>query len=246
MIRRKRGLFLVAGLTIVVGVVVLFPARVAYQLASPPHVAKGGFSGTVWHGRAREFSTNGVYLRDLEWRIRPLGLLSGKAVYTISGSSVRGFLNSDVSIGSGGRVALSNLQAALPLQMLEKAVGVAGLRGDASVRFERLVLEAGRPVAVDGIIDVSGLVVPLVGQSSLGGYRAEFFTQNNGIVASVEDTDGVVDLAGSLQINPDKTYSFVGQVVAKPNTPDALRQRLQYLPKTDRPGQHQLRLDGSY
>ena len=246
MIRRKRGLFLVAALTILVGVVVLFPARVAYQLASPPHLAMSGFSGTVWHGRAREFSTNGVYLRDLEWRIRPLRLLSGKAVYTISGSSVNGFLNSDVAISPGGQVSLSDLQAALPLQMLERAIGVAGLRGNASVQFERLVLEAGRPVAVDGIIDVSGLVVPLVAQSSLGGYRAEFFTQNNGIVASVEDTDGVVDLAGSLQINPDKSYSFLGQVVAKPNTPDALRQRLQYLPKTNRPGQHELRLDGSY
>ncbi len=65
-------------------------------------------------------------------------------------------------------------------------------------------------------------------------------------MASVEDTDGVVDLAGSLQLNPDKTYSFRGLVMAKANTPDGLRKRIEYLPKTDRPGQHELPLDGSY
>ncbi len=246
MIRRKRGLFLVALLTVVIGLVMLFPARVAYRLASPPHVAMSGFAGTVWRGSAREFSTNGVYLRDLEWRIKPLGLLTGKAVYAISGSSISGFLRSDVAISAAGTVTLRDLQAALPLQMFERAVGVAGLRGNASAQFEKLQLANGRPVAMDGTFEVSGLVVPLLGQASLGGYRAEFFTQNNGIVASVEDTDGVVDLAGSLQLNADKSYTFLGQVVAKPDTPDNLRQQLQFLPKTDRPGQHELRLDGSY
>ena len=58
--------------------------------------------------------------------------------------------------------------------------------------------------------------------------------------------DGVVDLAGSLQINPDKTYAFLGQIVSKSNTPDALLQRIRFLPEGDRPGQHELRLEGSY
>ena len=82
--------------------------------------------------------------------------------------------------------------------------------------------------------------------NTLGAYRAEFYTQNNGILASIEDTDGVVDLAGSLQINQDKSYVFLGQLVAKTNTPDALLQRIRYLPEGDRPGQRELRLEGSY
>ena len=86
---------------------------------------------------------------------------------------------------------------------------------------------------------------PWTAPSTLGGYRAEFYTQNNGIVASVEDTDGVVDVAGSLQLNPDKTYAFRGQVVAKPNTPDNLTNQLRYLPTNDR-GQHELSFEGQY
>jgi hypothetical protein len=98
---------------------------------------------------------------------------------------------------------------------------------------------------MDGTVDIANLLVPILGDTSLGGYRVEFYTQNNGIVASVEDTDGVVDVAGSLQLNPDKTYAFRGQVVAKPNAPDNLRNQLSYLPKNDR-GQHELSLEGQY
>jgi general secretion pathway protein N len=246
LIQRKRGLFLIALLAALAAVVILFPARVAYRMASPPLVALSGLSGTIWNGSAREFSTNGIYLRDLEWRIKPSGLLSGKAVYAVSGSPVSGFFDSEVAISAGGTVALSNLSGALPLQMLAKAAGVAGLRGNLTLAIDRLELVAGRPTALDGVIDVTGLVVPMVSRTPLGGYRAEFFTQDNGIAASIEDIDGVVDLAGSLLLDNDKSYSFIGQVVAKSDTPASLKQRLQMLPATDRPGQHEIRLDGSY
>ena len=145
----------------------------------------------------------------------------------------------------GGSIALSNLTAAVPLQMFAGASNIAGLGGNASLQFERLELQAGRAIAMDGSIDIANLSVPFLSTSTLGGYRAEFYTQNNGIVASVEDTDGVVDIAGSLRLNPDKTYAFLGQVVTTPNTPESLGKQLRYLPENDR-GQRELRLEGEY
>ena len=246
MINSRRGLVVVAVLTTLIALIVLFPARVAYRLVSSPLVAMSGISGTVWSGEAREFSTNGVYLRDLEWRIRPLGLLTGRLVYDIAGSPVSGFLESEVAVGFGGDVTLSGLTASVPLQMLERAIRIDGLRGMASLQFERLELVDGRAAALDCIIDVANVMVPLVSSSSLGGYRAEFFTQEDGIVASIEDTDGVVDLAGSLRINPDKSYEFFGHVVPRNNTPNDLAQRVRFLPRGDRPGQHVLQFGGAY
>lgn len=246
MITRRRGLILLAILVLVIGLVAMFPARVAYSWASPPFVAMSGIHGTVWNGSAREFSTNGVYLRDLTWRMRPLHLFTGRAVYDISGSPVSGFFESEVALTFGGTLVLRNLSASVPLAMLERASKVPGLRGNASLQFERLELVKGRATALDGTVEVANLYVPMLANSSLGGYRAEFFTQNNGIVASVEDTDGVVDLAGSLQLGADKSYSFLGQVVARPNTPDALRQQLRYLGPTNERGQQELRLEGSF
>jgi hypothetical protein len=246
LIQRKRGLALVAVLAAIVTLLAMFPARVAYQMLSPPHLALSGFSGTIWRGGARELSTNGVYLRNVQWRLSVAGLLTGKAMLVVSGSPPTGFFDSEVALGLGGSVTLTGLNASMPLQMLESASGVPGLRGTMSLQLERLELIAGRAVALEGSIAVADLVVPMLARSPLGGYRADFFTRDDGIVASVEDTDGVVDLAGSLQLRPDKGYSFLGQIVAKPNTPDSLRQQIAYLPKTGRPGQHELRLDGSY
>lgn len=246
MIHRPRGLIVVAVLTATVALILLFPARVAYRFVSSPLIAMSGISGTVWRGEAREFSTNGVYLRDLEWRIRPLRLLTGRFVYDVAGTPVSGFLESEVAVDFGGDVTLSDLTASVPLQMLERAIGIDGLRGMASLQFERLALSDGRAAALDGSIDVANVLVPLVSRSSLGGYRAEFFTQEDGIVASIEDTDGVVDLAGSLRINPDKSYEFFGHVVPRDNTPSDLAQRVRLLPRADRPGQHVLQFGGSY
>jgi len=243
---RARGLLVVALLTVIIGLLATFPARVAYSWASPPFVQTSGIKGTIWSGTAREFSTNGVYLTDLSWRMRPLQLFTGKAMYEVSGSPVAGFFESEVAVSFGGSVTLRNLRASLPLQMFEAASNVAGLRGSASLQFERLQLVAGRPAAMDGTLDVADLVVPMVAGTSLGGYRAEFFTQNNGIVASVEDTDGVIDLAGSLQLRNDKSYAFLGQVMAKSNTPEQIRRQLRFLPPGNDSGQHELRLEGSY
>ena len=243
---RKRGLFLVGAITFVVAVVVLFPARVAYHLASPPHVAISGFSGTVWRGSAQEFSTNGVYLRNLEWRMHPLSLFTGNAVFDVSGSPSSGFFESEVAVGASGSITLRDLSAALPLSMFERAAGVSGMRGELSLQIERLKLVNGRPEALDGSVNVADLLVPVLSRTPLGGYRADFFTQTDGIIGSVEDTDGVVDLAGRLQISRDKNYSFLGQIVPKAETPDSLLMRIRYLPEGDRPGQRELRLDGSY
>ena len=246
MIKRRWGLFVIGLLTVVVGLVLMFPARVAYQLASSPYLAMNGITGTVWNGRAREFSTNGIYLRKLQWHIRPAALLTGKAVYEVSGSPVSGFFESEIEFRLGGSVALRNLSAALPLQMFGRAAGMPGLRGSANVRLERLELVNGRAAALDGTVEVANLVAPMVSRSSIGGFRAEFFTQNNGIVGSIEDTDGVVDVAGTLTLSPDRSYSFLGYLSAKPETPENLRRQFQFLPQTDQPGQHELRFEATY
>jgi len=246
LIQRARGLLVVGILTLVIAIVVMFPSRVAFSWAPPPFMSMSGIQGTVWNGSAREFSTNGVYLRDLQWRVRPLRLLTGQLVYQVTGSPVSGFFDSEIAIRLGGRVTLRNLTASVPLQMFERASGISGLRGNASLQFERLELLNGGPSAMDGTLEASNVVVPPLARVSLGGYRAEFFTQNNGIVGSVEDTDGVYDLAGSLQIGNDRSYQFLGKVMAKPATSAELKQKLDALLPADEAGRKELRFDGVY
>jgi general secretion pathway protein N len=245
LIQSKRGLLLVAGLTFVIAVAAMFPARIAYRWAAPPDFAASGITGTVWQGGAAAVSVRGILLHDVSWRIKPLRFFTAKAAYQVKATPVSGFAEGIVALGFGGTVTVSDLVASLSLPMLAEVLNIRGLNGDASLEFERIRLRDGLPTAADGSVQVNNLVAPLLSRESIGGYRAEFSTADNGISASVEDIDGVVDLAGSFQLNDDRSYEFLGQVVAKTETPAALLRQMQYLGSANERGQRELRLEGS-
>ena len=230
--------------TLIVGLLVVFPARVAYQWFAPPNFALAGLSGSVWSGTATDAQVNGVYLRDLKWRVRPLALFTGQLAYGIEAGTASGFVEGNIGLGVSGEIALTDFNAALSLRSLQQALGMPGLTGMVNAQFVRIVLDEGIPIAAEGTLEVANLVAPMVTRSSIGGYRVEFFTQESGVMASVEDTDGVVDLAGSLQVSSDGSYQFIAQLAPKPDTPADLRQQMQFLGTANERGQYELRLEG--
>lgn len=240
-----KRLIAAAAISLVLGLLLLFPARVAYHWFAPAAVTLSGIEGSVWRGSARHARAGGIYLRDLEWRIHPLALLTGRFGADIGAEPAGGFLETTVRASPGGDIELRDLRASVPLSLFEEATNIAGLRGLLNAQVERLELRGGAPVAADGTLDVADLLVPLVARIPIGGYRAEFFTQDDGIVASVEDTNGVVDVAGRLLIRPDRSYQFLGQLAAKDETPPSVRQQMPYLGTPNARGQYELRLEGS-
>lgn len=244
MIRSKRGLLAVGILVLLLGLIVIFPARVAVHWLVPDTLTLSGIQGTAWNGSASEASANGIYCRDIHWHINPMRLFVGELSYQVKATPLSGFIESDVGLGFGGELTLSKLTASLPLSLVAGASGLRGLQGSASLAFARISIVDGLTTAADGTLQLANLIVPIISRESLGGYKAEFFTQNNGIAASVEDTDGAVDLAGSFQLKSDRTYQFTGQVVAKPETSQTLRQQMRFLPPANSRGQQEIRFEG--
>ncbi len=214
----RRRLIIAGLLTLFAGLVVLFPARVAYNWFAPPGIAMSRIDGTIWSGSAKHFSAGGVYAANVRWHARPLHLLAGRLAFAVEGSLMSGFIESNLAFGFGGDIYLSELTGSVPVQLLERAIGVAGMQGILTVQFDRLQLSDGLPVAATGVAEVSGLLIPLVSPTPIGGFRAEFGTQQDGIVASIEDSNGVFDLAGSLRISRDRNYQFLGLVAHTPAT----------------------------
>lgn len=244
MIRSTRGLIFLGLIVFVIGIVVLFPARVAIGWFAPSGVSISGVQGSVWRGRAEEASVDGFYLRDLNWTASPLALFYGKFAYQLAASPISGFFDSHVSADLEGNVTMTNLTAALPLGIFADAAGIPNLDGNASAKFERLEIVDGLAIVADGTIQIANLIVPFLGRESLGAYSAEFRTQNNGIVALIEDADGIVDLAGSLQVRTDRSFKFLGQVIVTAKTPQSVRQQLKFLPPANERGQQEIRLEG--
>ena len=241
----SRSRFVIIGvITLLLGLLVVFPARVAHHWFTPAGVAISGIQGSIWHGSANEAAADGLYMRDIEWRLNALRIFTGQLSYSVEATPVSGFLESDVSIDFSGTLTLSNLTAALPLELLADAVNVPGLQGNVSLTFERMEIVDGLTTAAQGTAQIADLVIPIFGRASLGGYKAEFFTQSNGVMASIEDTDGVLDLAGSFQVRADRSFEFIALVIAKPEAPQGIRQLLQTLPLANERGQRELRYEG--
>lgn len=246
MIGNRRRLITVASVTFVIGIVVLFPARVAYHWFAPPGVAVSNISGTVWNGTAGEATINQLYLHELQWSFRPSSLFSGGLGFHLEAKPTSGFVDATVIAGFGNTVEIHDLTASLPLEVLGPAIQISGIRGSASLKFERLEIVEQTLVHAAGTLTVANVSVPLVGREQLGGYRAEFATQSDSVNASVEDTDDVVDLAATLTIRPDRSYDLEGLVVATPATPNSIREQMELLGPTNDRGQRELRFGGIY
>lgn len=240
----RKTLATVGLLTFLVAVVLMFPARVAYQWFAPPALQLSGLEGTIWSGSAAEASVAGLYLRDLTWNLQPLRLVTGKLAAYIEAKPSTGFLEAEVAAGLGGNIKLGNVSGSVPLRDLATVANLPGLAGTASVEFDVLEIHDGLPVAVDGTLAVANLVAPMVDASSIGGYRAEFFTEDNAVIASIEDVDGAFDLAGSLTVSADRNYLFTGKVAATDRTSEKLRGQLRFLGSPNDRGQHDIRLEG--
>jgi general secretion pathway protein N len=240
----RKTLLIVGLLTFVAAFVIRFPARIAYNWLAPPALQLSGIEGTIWSGSATEASVSGLYFRDLKLRLRPLRLFTGKLAASIEASPSSGFLQADVAAGIGGDITLGDVNASLPLRDFAALAGTPGLSGSASIQFVRLRLRDGLPIAADGTLAVADLVAPMVDASPIGSYRAEFFTEDGAVVASVEDVSGMFDLAGSLTISADRNYQFLGKVAATESTPEKLRRQLRFLGLPNDRGQHDLRLEG--
>lgn len=227
-----------------VGLVVLFPARVAYHWFAPDGVQMSGIAGTVWSGTAAECRAGDLYLANLTWEFRPLALFTGKAGFAISADPAAGFVEGVVALSPGGTVHVSDLRARLPIAALEGLGALGEVDGMLEVDLESLVLDDGLPVRGLGTIEVANLVARQLSRTPLGNYRARISTVEGVVRADVEDVSGMLDLAGTIELREDRSYLLAGQVAPTASAPATVVQQLSYLGSPDANGMRSFRVEG--
>ena len=239
----KRLIFV--GLIVFLAVMlVTFPARVAYKWFAPAELQLSGIDGSVWNGSAAEGIAGGAYVRNISWQFKPVSMLNGKLAFITKSSPASGSMNTEVAVSPNGNLTLTDLSGNVPLDLVHPAFQQGGIRGDLALQFESLVISNGIPVAARGSLTVSDFFVPELSASRIGDFRADFHTSDGIVTGIVEDVSGVLDVTGTISLNADRTYMFVGQVAPTPTTPPSIVNQLRFLGSANERGQHEFRFEG--
>jgi len=240
-----RYLTIAGAVVFLAGVVALFPARVAYSWFAPDIVRLSGVSGTLWRGRAQEGQIDRLYLRNLDWTVRPSALLRGALALDVSVSPAGGFIEARVELSVSGAVRLTDVNAGLSLDALRSLLPLANIDGNLRVQLDRLVVEDGIPSDAEGSVEVVALTIQPLSRTPVGSYRIRFSADGGGIAGSVEDIDGMFDVAGTIRLDAERNYELRGLIVPTPEAPPGVVRQLQILGSPNERGQREFRLEGS-
>ena len=139
---------------------------------------------------------------------------------------------------------MTDLEAGIAIEALQTVVPAPGIEGNVRLLFSRLEIRDGFPSAADGVVEVFALVARGLSPAPLGDYRAELTTGEDAITGSIEDTGGVLDVAGSVRLGADRSYALNGLVAPTPQASPAIVNQLQFLGPANERGQRPFRLEG--
>lgn len=249
---RQLRLLVAAGLiALLLSLLALLPARVAFSLVGVPATAVTGVSGTLWQGAAQRLTVGGFTLGPVHWEAKPSRLLLGQLAADLGATLPDGFLNATAGLSFRGSLALRNVEAAAPLSWLAPALGGAG--SQLTARFDRLVFNAGRVETAMGSLQVAGVVLPIAtaGPKLGPGTYVVTFDANGlkpdvPLTGAVKDSGGPLEIAGTVTITPPGSYELKGTAKPRPGAPPELRNALQMLGPATPDGGHALSVAGSF
>ena len=188
-----RNRLIVSGVVVlIISTIVTFPAAVAYNWFAPDPLRLSGIEGSIWNGRAAEGTVNGFYVGNLEWRLRPLALFTGKIAFSTHSEPASGYLDADIAVSAFGNIYLSNVEGNLSLQAFQNSFLLQGFDGQIRLQFEEMTIADGIPTQAIGSVVVSRLLAKALSPMEIGDYRADFSTDENGIRGIVEDVQCIL------------------------------------------------------
>jgi hypothetical protein len=229
-----------------------FPATTALRWFAPPGVTFAGVAGTLWSGSAESCSVDGLTIDALRWRTHPASLFLGRISASVEARIPDGFV-AGVVTASPASVRFSDLRGATSLPALTAVLPVRGMRGQASVALDELVLENGWPATIVGELRLAGLeTAPLIPDGSgallpLGDYTITFLQAPAGaLAAQFVDNGGPLEVAGTLNMDNTRTYVLDALVEPRAGAPESLVEGLKIMTaEPDAEGRRRLNLTGS-
>jgi general secretion pathway protein N len=257
----KRTVWLVAlgVLALLAFALVTLPAGVAAGPLRKSGIEAASFGGSVWSGRANGLAWRGAPVGDVQWTLRPLALLSGRAAGHAQLSRTDGSLAAEFDVSLGGNdVRLRNVSFAVPLAAIDAFPlgGPKGWRGQATGQFTAIDVAQGWPTQLRGTLDLDGLIAPPPRNAPVGSFRAVFPAAQPrpslsvpmdaaNVTAQVSDKDGPFAVDAQLTLNRTRNFALEGTLSPRGPVPPAMERSLQLLGPADAAGRRQFSLGGT-
>lgn len=200
--------------------ILMFPARVAWNLAPPSENAQlAGIEGSIWQGRAQSLVLQGVDLGSLSWHWRPTGLLMGRWSYRVELSGAGSEANGDVGVGINGDLIVSDMIGKAPIAstvaafIRQRIPLPVVIDGDLIVDLDELRLGNQMLLELAGRLTATDLAV---GGHRLGQLDADLMDENRGLLAAIfSEGDPSPVIEGEALLLPGGSYR-IDVVVADP------------------------------
>jgi general secretion pathway protein N len=213
-------------LVYIIFLVLNFPADRAYAYwkssnSSSRNFALVGISGSVWSGKANMAAINRTSLENVEWTYRPWSLLLGQVGlswrFQTPSSQGSGFGQGVTSMGLGGNVDFSSLEAQLPAGLVASMVKMQALQpsGTLSLNLQDVEWNGESLMSAEGRVVWRGAGINLLRPVALGDLSLKLETSNKGVKGVLTDSGGPLSVEGLITLTEDGKYQFNGAFAAR-------------------------------
>jgi general secretion pathway protein N len=199
----------------------------------PPNVQCTPVSGTLWNGSCGSVVANGMQVGRLNWKLRPMKLLSGKLAAFVDLQRTDAFVRGEVeSSFDQSEITLHDVDAALPIDPSIARQFPPNLRGRGTAKLQMLQMEQGIITAVRGRVEGRDLVQ----QYPIGSFAVTFAGNDGEPVGRIESLGGPLDVEGTLRLTREPGFAVEGTVAAGADVHPQLARQLEYLGSPDGQG----------
>jgi general secretion pathway protein N len=219
-------------LVYIIFLVLNFPADRAYAFwkssdlsssSGSRDFALSGISGSVWSGKANVAAISRTRFENVEWTYNPWALFLGQVGLSWSfktpDSQGGGFGQGQTSLGLGGSIEFSSLEAQLPASMVASMLKMKTLQPSGTLSLNLQDVEWGGEslVSAAGRIVWRGAGVNLLKPVPFGDLTLTLETSDVEIKGVIADNGGPLSAEGLITLTEDGQYQFKGAFAARGN-----------------------------
>lgn len=241
--------FVTLGVVCYIGfALVTVPAGVLLSRLESMDVRAVGVTGTAWKGNAAALQVGSTSVGAVSWDLHVLPLFMGRLQGDVKVTRPDGFVQARIQGARSGTLTFNDLTASLPLASVGAGSMATGWNSTINIKLSELALTQGWPVRANGTIEVIDLTGPANRPANVGSYKLTFPAASpspDTLVGALQELNGPLQVAGTVQMKNDRSYVIEGNVAARPDAPRSIVDALQYLGAPDPQGNRPFSIAGT-